>query len=122
MSIFETLKSACRASASFKNFSEIEIGVYEVEEFKFVETKFGKKLVVCTEEFMCFLPDRFSKKITTDEQLIELNNTPLRMKYDGRDLKRRNLIMVDFIKKEQEPQQDGQDWEWNQLLVLESQK
>lgn len=115
MSAIEVLKSACKPAASFKNFSDIEIGVYNIEEFKFCQTKYGKKLVVRTEDFLCFLPDRCSKAITTDEQLIELNNGAWAMKYDGRDSKRGNLILVDIVAK-----QKSQDWEWNHLLTLDS--
>lgn len=121
MSAFEALKSACKASVSFKSFSEIEVGVYDVQEFKFVETKFGKKLVVRTEEFLCFLPERFSKAVSTDNQLIELNaelnSVTYSMKYDGKDPKRKSYI-VDFIKTPK--MQDDWPHELDEFLQLES--
>lgn len=114
MSAIEALKSACKVATSFKSFREIEIGVYDIEEFKFIETKFGKKLVVRTPEFLCFLPDRCSRIITRDEQLAELNTVGVwAMKYDGRDPRRGNCILVDIV-----PQQSNQqNWEWNDFLT-----
>lgn len=115
MSAIAALKSACKASASFKNFREIEIGIYNILEFKFVVTKYGKKLVVRTEEFLCFLPERCSRTITTDQQLTELNNGAWAMKYDGRDPTRGNCILVDIVE-----QQNPGEWEWNHLITLAS--
>lgn len=95
MSAIEVLKSACQTfKTTFRNFSQIEIGTYNILEFKFVETKYGKKLVVRTEEFLCFLPDRCSKAITSELQLIELNNGAWAMKYDG---KCGNTVRVDIV-------------------------
>lgn len=118
MSAIEALKSACKPAAMFRNFKDIEIGVYDIKEFKFTVTKFGKKLVVRTEEFMCFLPDRCSKAITTEKQLVELNEGAWVMKYEGRDPKRGNCILVNIVEKLQS-EQPKQDWEWNQYLTLE---
>lgn len=113
MNAIAALKSACKASASFKNFREIEIGVYNIEEFKFVVTKYGKKLVVRTEEFLCFLPDRCSRAITTDQQLVELNNGAWAMKYSGRDAQRGNCILVDIVERQQNPE----EWEYNDIQI-----
>lgn len=119
MSAIEALKSACKPAAMFRNFKDIEIGVYDVKEFKFTVTKFGKKLVVRTEDFMCFLPDRCSKAITTEKQLVELNEGAWVMKYDGRDPKRGNCILVNIVEKQQQQsEQPGQEWEWKQYLTL----
>lgn len=121
MSAFTALKSACKSAVSFKSFSEIEIGAYEVTKFKFMETKFGKKIVVVTEEFMCFLPDRFSKAITTDEQIAELNAEKTMMTYGGLESKRQNRIIVDFQKMPRETfEHEAQNWEFDDLLVLPS--
>lgn len=111
MNAFNKLESACRVAVSFKSFNEIEIGAYNVTEFKFMDTRFGKKIVVVTEDFMAFLPDRFSKAITTDEEIAELNSEQTIMLYGGRDAKRMNRIMVEFQKVPQETyQHDAQQW------------
>lgn len=114
MSAIEVLKSSCKGTVSFRNFREIDVGVYGIEQFKFVETKHGKKLVVRTDEFLCFLPDRCSKAITTDQQVAELNLGEWALKYDGRDVKRGNCILVDIIEKPKQP-----EWQWNEFLTLE---
>lgn len=110
MSAIQALKSACKPAASYRNFCDIEIGVYNIEEFKFVQTVYGRKLVVRCEDFMCFLPDRCSKAITTDQQIIELNSGAWALKYEGRDSRRGNLIMVDFIERP--------EWQFPELLAL----
>lgn len=115
MSAFKALKSAC--NTNYKNFGNIDIGVYKVLEFKLVETCYGTKVAVVTEEFMCFLPDRFSKSISTQEAIDELNGPPCFMKYDGKDPKRKNLIMLDFVKC---PQQDAQELTWEDLFATPS--
>lgn len=102
MSAIQLLMTSCKPKATFRRFEDIEVGVYNIEKFRFVETKFGKKLVVCTEEFMCFLPERCSKAITTDQQVNELNNGAWAMQYVGRDVLRGNAILVDIINKPEE--------------------
>lgn len=110
MSVFQALKSACKASTVFKNFDNIEIGAYNVVEFKFMVTRYGQKVVVVTEDFMCFLPDRIAKAIKSDEAIAELNSVPYIMKYNGKDTSRHNLVMLDF---ERAPQQNvlGMNWD-----------
>lgn len=117
MSAFNALKSACKGSIMYRNFDSIEIGVYKVLEFKFADTRYGRKIVVVTDEFMCFLPDRFSKSIMTQEAIDELNNTPCVMKYNGKDPKRKNLVKLDF---EKYIQQDAQELTWEDLLAMPS--
>lgn len=106
MSAIKALKAACKA-VPFKNFREINIGLYEILEFKFIHTKHGKKLVVRTEEFQCFLPERCSKTITTDKQIAELNSGEWVLKYAGRDPKMGNCILVDIIEK------SDPEWEYH---------
>lgn len=110
MSAFQALKSACKASTVFKNFDNIEIGVYNIVEFKFVETRYGKKVVVVTENFMCFLPDRIANAIKSDEAIIELNSAPYIMRYSGKDASRHNRVMLDF---EMCPQQNVLEMSWD---------
>lgn len=107
MSTIEALKKACTKSSQFRKFDDIDFGVYDIEEFKFVTTKFGKKLVVRTAEFLCFLPERCSTTINTDEQLEDLNNGLWAMQYKGKDAKRGNYIMVEII--ERQPQLEDLD-------------
>lgn len=117
MSAFNLLKSACKASAMYKNFDNIEIGEYKVLEFKFVDTKYGRKVVVVTPEFLCFLPERFGKSITTQEAIDELNKTSCVMKYQGKDPRRKNLILLDFEKC---VEHDAQELTWEELFAAPS--
>lgn len=111
MSAFKKLESACKVSVAFKSFDELEIGAYDVIQFKFMDTRFGKKVVVVCADFMVSLPERFSKAITTDEDIDELNSEKTTMIYTGRDAKRMNRINVDFQKAPIETYlHDAQDW------------
>lgn len=116
MSAFNALKSAVKASSAYRNFDNIDVGVYKVLGFKFMNTRYGQKIVVTTAEFKCFLPDRFSKSIQTDEAIAELNGTPCVMRFSGKDATRKNRVMVDF---EKIPQQDAQEMPWNSLDSIE---
>lgn len=98
MNAFDVLKTACKASANYTSFEHIKPGFYDVQRFKIVNTKFGKKVVVMTEEFDCFLPERFLKGVTP--QVVDaLNSETYVMKYYGKDPTRHNRVMVDFEKK-----------------------
>lgn len=119
MSAFQALKSACRATTVFKNFDQIKIGVYDVIEFKFVETRFGKKVAVVTEDFLCILPERFSTTIRTDAAIEELNETRYIMKYKGKDAGQHNRVMLDFEVYPQPPQ-NAQEWTFEDLIGLPS--
>lgn len=124
MDAITALKNSCKSKkVSFKNFNQIDAGVYNIEEFKFMDTKFGNKLVVRTENFMCFLPDRCSNTITTGEQLDELNNNgALAMQYEGRDEKRGNMILVNIIDRPQIPEDLGleipEDLDMSELITF----
>lgn len=96
MSAFNALKSACRGPVMFEKFDNILPGEYSVREFKFIQTRFGRKVVVVTEDFMCFLPERFAREIASEEAIDELNRTRYIMKYRGKDAKRHNLLLLDF--------------------------
>lgn len=119
MSAFNALKSAVKSSSAYRNFDNIDIGVYKVLEFSFVVTRYGQKIVVTTPEFKCFLPDRFSKSIQTAEAIAELNATRCVMRFSGKDVTRRNRVMVDFEMIPVQRQQDGQEMPWNSVDSIE---
>lgn len=79
-----------------------------------METQYGKKLAVVTDQFTCILPDRFAHIVVTEGAIEELNQTPCVMKYSGKDAKRQNRIMVDF---EKQPER-MRELTWEDLLVL----
>lgn len=116
MSAFQSLKTACKAPTVYKKFDQIAAGEYTVLEFKFVSTRIGKKLVVVTTDFMCFLPDRIAKSLSSDEVIAELNRTPCVMKYGGKDVTRHNRLILDFEPLLDQP--DLQDVSWTQYLTL----
>lgn len=67
----EALKQACKVQ-TFKSNENIVPGEYRVQEFAFVETKFGRKIKVETETFYCFFPTRFLVFITSEH----MNSNP----------------------------------------------
>lgn len=78
--------------------------LYEVISWKFLDTKRGDKIVLCElkdpineQKITIFMPDRFSKQVTTKEKLQELNETFFYLKYMGRDPERRNMALFDLI-------------------------
>lgn len=108
----EALKQACKVQ-TFKSFENIVPGEYRVQEFAFVETKFGRKIKVETETFYCFLPTRFLVFINTSEHIDELNSNPQVMIYKGKDVQRKNRLVLDF-----QPVADSQ-WEFNDFLNVD---
>lgn len=98
MDAFKALKSACNSTKAYKSFNDIKVGDYFIHEFKFIQTCYGRKVACVTESFVCFLPERFSKMIASDEAIEALNKDTYIMRYSGKDAARRNLVMLDFVK------------------------
>lgn len=97
MSIFGLLQKICEnKNRVFKNFEQLEVGEYAVEKFELVDTKFGCKLRVKTKDFYICLPDRFAEFINTEEQVNELNGNDTTMKFNGKDQKNKNKILLEF--------------------------
>lgn len=100
-SILTELQKACNPRM-LKKFDDIVPGDYPVVEFKHTQTRYGKKLVVVTENFMAFLPDRFLEKIPDAQQLAFANTQRLLMRYHGKDTTRKNLLKLYFIEQQRE--------------------
>lgn len=82
----EALEAACKSTLlKTIKFDDLPWGIYPVEQFRIVSTKFGERVIVHTEEFQIFLPPRFSKWIDSAEKLAEINGQEYVMIFSGRD-------------------------------------
>lgn len=88
MDAFSMLKSVC-CTKQFVSFENLPVGDYFVEEFALVNTKFGTRIRVDIGDKVVFLPERFSKNMTS-EKVNELNNSPKLMCYKGKDASKHN--------------------------------
>lgn len=91
----EALQLACKV-VPLKNFDQIQIGEYRVLRFSFVETRYGKRIKVETDHFNCFLPERFTKFVESDQDIVDLNTVPHMMIFHGKDITQKNRIILDF--------------------------
>lgn len=101
-------------TSGFKNFDNIEAGDYEVVDFSFVETKFGKRIKVQTATFFCYLPERFTNFVSKQGDIDELNEMPYTMRYKGKDRLQKNRLNLEFI-----PMRDSQ-WTFDDMLKIPS--
>lgn len=85
-----------------QSFDKIAPGTYEVQEFKFFETKYGPRIIAVTQDFEVFLPPRFSVKANTQEHVDRMNADNVAhtrvMIYEGKDEKAGNRVNVRFEK------------------------
>lgn len=82
MENLKALLNNCNLQYDFVKCYELEQGKkYEVSVFKYVKTKYGKKVVVILDnKLQVFLPDRFLKEFTKEK--IELYNQKSKTKYN----------------------------------------
>lgn len=108
-SAFEYLQLASE-DKEYKSFSDLEIGKYRVECFKIFQSKFGQRLVVFLDEkTYVYLPQRYFEVISTNAQVMELNRSQYIMDYQGKDPKKKNRIIVDFIKETSDDNKENED-------------
>ena len=105
-SAFKKLKSAS-GSGNIKSLRFLTPGSYEVKRFKTLNTKYGKRLIVCIQKAEYFLPHRFAEAIEGPETLKELNDRSYIMIYGGMDASKHNRQKVDFM--EASPQESEQN-------------
>lgn len=96
------LEKACNPRM-YKKFDDVAPGDYPVVAFKHTQTRYGLELVVVTEDFMVFLPDRFLEKIPDAEQLALANSERFIMQYSGKDAARKNFLKLKFIRVDVAP-------------------
>jgi len=82
MENLKALLNSCNSQYDFVKCYELEQGKkYEVSVFKYVNTKYGKKVVVILDnKLQVFLPDRFLEKFTKEK--IELYNQKSKTKFN----------------------------------------
>lgn len=82
MENLKTLLNSCNSQYDFVRLSDLEQGKeYEVSLFKYVDTKYGKKIVVILDNKLnVILPDRFLDVFTKEN--IELYNTKSKTKFN----------------------------------------
>ena len=103
LSTFEKLQSASDAGHA-KSLRHLTPGSYEVNRFKTLNTKYGKRLIVRIDKTEYFLPQRFAEAVEGPEALRELNLRRYIMIYGGMEKAKHNRIKVEFIES---PLQDS---------------
>lgn len=84
-------------SVPFLKFDDLTVGSrYEIDHFALVDTQYGRRVSVWINEDILHLPIRFVKEISTQEQIDALNENKYVMIYGGKDLNRKNRILIDF--------------------------
>lgn len=89
--------STTKKEARVKKFDNLKIGEYVVKSFKLKDTTFGLRVFVEIDDFYLSLPPRFSDKINSSEQIVELNGKKFKMIYGGKDLEEFNKLIIDFV-------------------------
>lgn len=112
--------SAQIREAYYKKFSDLPTGSYTVKRFHLKETNFGLRLLVEIEDFYLTLPQRFSEKINTQEQVKEINRGKWRLAYGGKDIANYNKLKIDFntIVEQNAQQLPGDDDEEVPVIVM----
>lgn len=78
-SVLSLLEKACNMlgldGLEYKNWENIPIGQYIMDKFVFADTRYGRRIRASStkEGFFTFLPERFNRVFTTEEQLKVLN-------------------------------------------------
>lgn len=94
--------STTKSIARMKRFDDLQEGTYIIKSFQLKETTFGLRVVVQIDNFYLALPPRFSDKINSEDQILELNSKKWTMVYGGKDAKEFNKLIIDF-----KPLKDG---------------
>lgn len=90
------LNASNRTSEKVKKFENLDRGTYLVKSFDLKDTPFGIRLFVKIDDFNIILPQRYSDKINSDDQLKELNDGKYKMIYRGKNKDEYNKLMIDF--------------------------
>lgn len=95
------------SGSTSKDYTELDNLVkgkaYRVLNFTFRTTKYGQQVMVHLndevndEQLSVFLPQRIASTITTDEDLLALKEQNYYLLFRGRDPKRKNMALLDFI-------------------------
>lgn len=96
-STFQKLTKGSEPYLAFRSFDTLNIGSHEIQQFILRETRYGTKLAVQMNDSIYILPDRFSKNITTEAEVNELNTSRYNLIFQGRDEKKRNRLLIEFI-------------------------
>lgn len=94
MSAISILKKAS-IPKPFKSFKDLQEGKYKVERFDLVETNFGDRVRIKTNDAYMYLPERYAEEMT-EEVINELNTSSVTMIYSGKDPENQNRLMLDF--------------------------
>lgn len=95
---FLALKNSCENTfRPIKKFDDLAVGTYTVDSFRLKDTKFGRRIFVNIEDFCVVLPPRFLERISTQNQIDELNSEQYKMIYAGKDKEKKNLLLLNFV-------------------------
>lgn len=95
----DLLNQAAKGFKRATNFDKLLPGAYKVNQFKFITTQYGPKIIVVADDVEVFLPGRFSENRTRED--IEMMNTslrtaPLNMIYKGKNKDSKNRVELHF--------------------------
>lgn len=121
--------SATKSNARMKRFDDLQVGTYIVKSFQLKETTFGLRVVVEIDNFYLTLPPRFSDKMNSEEQILELNAKKWTMVYGGKNASEFNKLIIDFkplkdskrlnqTNDEEDDDEDGDSAEENDTKVV----
>lgn len=95
------LKLQQNCAKAYKSFDDLPVGEYIVTKFEKAEkSKFGKRIKIdvndekTKESFYMFLPERCSTM--TPEEITQLNSSPIKMFFDGKDADRGGRVLIHF--------------------------
>lgn len=84
------------ASRRYISFDDLAVGEYKVNKFSFVESTYGRRIRVELDDGYMFLPRRYMD-LVTNKDMQHLNKTaPKIMKYDGKDVEQKNMLLISF--------------------------
>lgn len=94
---FQAIENSCEiAFRTIKKFDDLAVGTYSVDSFSMKDTRYGRRIFVNIEEFCVVLPVRFMERVNKQKQIDELNAQRFNMVYKGKDIARRNLLLLSF--------------------------
>lgn len=111
------LKESAATCSSYVRMGDLQPGKYVIDYFDVRETQYGKRLVIEIDQGIIFLPERMSKKISTESAIKKLNSERYDLVYEGKE---NNVLKFDFEKHAETD--DDTDTEEQQQQVNKSNK
>lgn len=91
-SAFDNLQKACAPIVRFRSIRDLPNGNITIDAFRLIKKKFSTRLAVLIRRELYFLPNRFTKFVSSQIQVDELNATHYIMMKKGEDLQFREVF------------------------------